>query len=86
MIIVVVLVVCAVVVVGGGGGATTPHVSICPAITETASVRPRTVTVLSWRKVFTFSCLLETRKNFAVFERDKHDRSGKTLQGPDVLR
>ena len=61
-----VLVVCVVELVGGGAGAGAPIVSICPAITETASVRLRTVTALSWRKVFTFSCLLETRKNFAV--------------------
>ena len=81
-----VLVVCVVELVGGGAGAGAPIVSICPAITETTSVRLRAVTALSWRKVFTFSCLLETRKNFAVFERDKSDRSGKTLQGPDVLR
>ena len=40
--------------VGVGAGAGAPIVSICPAITETASVRLRTVMALSWRKVFTF--------------------------------
>src|SRR6185295_17705853 len=53
-IAVVVLVVCVVELVGGGAGAGAPIVSICPAITETASVRLRTVTALSWRKGFTF--------------------------------
>ena len=47
-------VVCVVEVVGGGVGAGAPVVSVCPAITETASVRLRTVAALIWRKVFTF--------------------------------
>jgi hypothetical protein len=47
-------VVCVAEFVGGGGGATTPVVSTCPAITETASVRLRTVRAVIWRKVFTF--------------------------------
>ena len=37
---------------GGGGGATTPGLSICPASTQTESVRLRIVAVLTWRKVF----------------------------------
>jgi hypothetical protein len=40
--------------VGGGGGATTPLTSICPASTQTESIRLRIVAALNRRKVFTF--------------------------------
>ena len=79
-------VVCVVELVGGGGGATTPGLSVCPAITATARVRLRTVTAVIWRKVFTLMSLLVSCKNFAIFKRDKHDRSDKLLQEPDGLR
>jgi hypothetical protein len=36
----------------GGGGDTTPVESICPAKTETASAKLRTVAAHVWRKVF----------------------------------
>jgi hypothetical protein len=59
-----VLVVC--VVELGGTGAGAPGLSTCPASTEIASVRLRIVTALICRKVFTFVCLLESCKNFAI--------------------
>jgi hypothetical protein len=42
----VVLVVCVVELGGGGGGAATPHDSICPANTDSESVRLRMVAAL----------------------------------------
>ena len=49
------LVVCVVMLVGAGvgAGAGAPGLSTCPASTDTASIRLRIVTALSWRKVFT---------------------------------
>ena len=78
-------VVCVVELVGGGAGAGAPGVSVCPAITETASVRLRTVAALIWRKVFTFEPPRELQK-FCNFKLDKDDRSGNTLQVLEVLR
>jgi len=48
------LVVCVVEFGGGDGGAATPVVSICPASTETASMRLSSVATQNWRKVFIF--------------------------------
>lgn len=45
-------------VVPPGAGAAAPVVSMCPAITETASVKLRIVAAQSWRKVFTLVNLL----------------------------
>jgi hypothetical protein len=49
----------------GGGGAGAPVVSICPANTETASVRLRTAATHVWRKVFIFVAPKRVCKIFA---------------------
>lgn len=78
-------VVCVAEFVGGGGGATTPVVSVCPAITETAIVRLSIATAVNRRKVFTLSASQRFAK-ILQFRPAKHDLSARTLQGLDVLR
>ena len=71
--------------VGSVAGAGEPVVSMCPASTETASVRLRIVTAHICRKVFTFEPPKSLQK-VCKQKPDKHDRSERALQGADGLR